>query len=99
MKHAWVYFDTSKQVGDEGYLKIFENAEAARVWLMVNEPKGAAFEYPVIPQQTLPISVQPINRSSEMNTPEIAIWAVVVFAVLTVVGIVQRGDGMPKVEN
>jgi hypothetical protein len=34
-----------------------------------------------------------------MITPELAIWAIVLVAMLAVVVIVYRGDGMPKVES
>jgi hypothetical protein len=34
-----------------------------------------------------------------MIMPEIAVWAIVVVAMLAVVLIIYRGDGMPKVES
>jgi len=47
--------DTSKQVGDRDYLKVFANADAAEAWFAENDPEGVAFEYDVIgpPSQRL----------------------------------------------
>jgi hypothetical protein len=39
------------------------------------------------------------KEEGEMITPETAIWAIVVVAVLAVVVIVYRGDRMPNVES
>jgi hypothetical protein len=43
-----VYVDTSKQVGDPDYLKVFANADAAATWFAENDPEGVAFEYEVL---------------------------------------------------
>jgi hypothetical protein len=48
MKTVWIYVDTSKEVGDAGHLKVFENLHIAERWLEANDPEGVAFEYPVI---------------------------------------------------
>jgi hypothetical protein len=45
---VWVYVDTSKQVGDKDYLKIFASVESAGAWLGENDPEGVAFEHDVI---------------------------------------------------
>ena len=42
-----IYVD-SKQVGDPGHLKVFENADAAEAWFAENDPEGVAFEYEVM---------------------------------------------------
>jgi hypothetical protein len=34
-----------------------------------------------------------------MSTVEIAIWALIALAVLAVIAIIWRGDGLPKVER
>ena len=47
MKTVWIYFDTSKQVGDHEHLKVFANADAAEAWFAENDPEGVAFEYEV----------------------------------------------------
>ena len=41
---VFVYVDTSKQVGDEDYIKVFANADAAETWFEQNDPEGVAFE-------------------------------------------------------
>jgi hypothetical protein len=43
-----IYMDTSKQVGEREYLKVFANADAAEAWFAENDPEGVAFEYEVI---------------------------------------------------
>jgi hypothetical protein len=48
MKTVWIYFYTSKQVGDHEHLKVFANADAAEAWFAENDPEGVAFEYEVI---------------------------------------------------
>jgi hypothetical protein len=45
---VWVYVNTSKQVGDPEHLKIFSDPDIARRWFARFDPKGVAFEYPVI---------------------------------------------------
>ena len=45
---AWIYVDTSKQVGDVDHLKVFVDEDAAEAWLAENDPEGVAFEYEVI---------------------------------------------------
>ena len=45
---VWVYVNTSKQVGDPEYLKIFSDPDIARRWFARFDPKGVAFEYSVI---------------------------------------------------
>lgn len=47
MNTVWVYVDTSKRVGDDEYLKVFGNRDAADEWLAVHDPKGVAHQYPV----------------------------------------------------
>jgi hypothetical protein len=44
---AWIYTDTSKQVGDEDHLKVFAIDDAANQWFAENAPEGVAFGYPV----------------------------------------------------
>ena len=43
-----IYVDTSKQVGDPDYLKVFANANAAGTWFEENDPEGVAFQYKVL---------------------------------------------------
>jgi hypothetical protein len=43
-----IYVNTSKQVGDPEYLKVFANADAAETWLQENDPAGVAFECEVL---------------------------------------------------
>jgi hypothetical protein len=45
---VWIYVDSSKQVGDEGHLKVFASADAARAWFVEYDPEGVALEYPVM---------------------------------------------------
>jgi hypothetical protein len=40
MKTVWIYFETSKQVGDHEHLKVFANADAAEAWFAENDPEG-----------------------------------------------------------
>jgi hypothetical protein len=44
---AWIYVDTSKEVGDVDPFKVFATPNAADRWLAGNDPDGVAFEYPV----------------------------------------------------
>ena len=44
---AWIYIDTSKQVGDADHVKAFVTRDAAQAWLDEHDPEGVAFEYPV----------------------------------------------------
>jgi hypothetical protein len=44
---VWIYIDTSKDVGDQDYLKVFASPEAAEEWFRDNDPEGVAFEYEV----------------------------------------------------
>ena len=46
---VWIYVDTSKQVGDRAYLKVFDSQTAAQAWFDVHDPEGVAFEYDVNP--------------------------------------------------
>ena len=48
MTTAWVYVNTSKQVGDRDHLKLFASADAAEAWFATHDPEGVAFEYDVI---------------------------------------------------
>jgi hypothetical protein len=43
-----IYVNTSKQVGDHDYLKVFANADAAATWFEENDPEGVAFEYEIL---------------------------------------------------
>jgi hypothetical protein len=43
-----IYIDTSKEVGDKDYLKVFATQDAAETWLEENDPEGVAFEYEVL---------------------------------------------------
>jgi hypothetical protein len=45
---VWIYVNTSKEVGDEGHLKVFASEEAAERWFADHDPEGVAFEYPVV---------------------------------------------------
>ena len=45
---VFVYFNTSKQVGDPEHIKVFATADAAATWFEENDPGGVAFEYEVI---------------------------------------------------
>jgi hypothetical protein len=45
---AYVYVNTSKQVGDPEHIKVFATTDAAENWFEENDPEGVAFEYPVI---------------------------------------------------
>ena len=49
LEYVWVYYDTNKQMGDEGHLMIFATGEAADKWIAENDPEGVAWSYPVIP--------------------------------------------------
>jgi len=44
---AFIYVNTSKQVGDAGHLKVFANVDAEK-WFEENDPEGVAFEYEVL---------------------------------------------------
>jgi hypothetical protein len=48
MKTVLIYVDTSKQVGDREYLKVFASEAAAETWLQENDPEGVVFEYEVM---------------------------------------------------
>jgi hypothetical protein len=43
-----IYVDTSKQVGEADYLKVFANSDAAETCFEENDPEGVAFEYEVL---------------------------------------------------
>jgi hypothetical protein len=45
---VWVYFNTSKQVGDKDHVRVFANTDAAETWFEENAPEGVAFEYEVL---------------------------------------------------
>jgi hypothetical protein len=45
---VWIYVDTSKQVGDKDYLKVFANEDAAETWFQKNDPEGVTFQYEVM---------------------------------------------------
>jgi hypothetical protein len=45
---VFVYINTSKEVGDIDYVKVFANREAAERWFEENDPGGVAFEYQVL---------------------------------------------------
>ena len=45
---VFVYVNTSKQVGDVDYIKVFATTEAAEKWFDENDPEGVAFEYDVL---------------------------------------------------
>ena len=45
---VFVYVNTSKQVGDVGYIKVSANVDAAEKWFEDNDPEGVAFEYDVL---------------------------------------------------
>ena len=49
LEYVWVYYDTNKQMGDEGHLMIFATGEAADKWIAENDPEGVAWSYPVRP--------------------------------------------------
>jgi hypothetical protein len=51
MKYAWVYVDTSKQVGDGDHVRLFADADSVHAWFMVHDPEEVAFEYPIICEQ------------------------------------------------
>ena len=44
---AWIYVNTSKQVGDPEHVKVFATADAAATWSEENDPEGVAFEYEI----------------------------------------------------
>ena len=44
---VWIYFNTSKDVGDRDHLKVFADEAAAEPWFKENDPGGVAFEYEV----------------------------------------------------
>ena len=48
MNLVWVYYDTNKQMGDEGHLVIFASGEAADEWLAIHDPEGVFWSYPVV---------------------------------------------------
>ena len=45
---VFVYVNTSKQLEDSEYIKVFANSDAAERWLDENDPEGVAFEYEVL---------------------------------------------------
>jgi hypothetical protein len=45
---VWIYIDTSKEVSDADYLKVFATKDASEAWLQENDPEGVAFEYEVL---------------------------------------------------
>jgi hypothetical protein len=45
---VWIYVDTSKQVGDKDYRKVFATVDATRDWLAKHNAEGVAFEYPIM---------------------------------------------------
>ena len=45
---VFIYVNTSKQVGDPDYIKVFANQDAAETWFEENDPDGVAFEYEVL---------------------------------------------------
>ena len=45
---VFVYVNTSKQVGDVDYIKVFATTDAAEKWFEENDPEGVAFEYDVL---------------------------------------------------
>jgi hypothetical protein len=48
MNTVWIYVNTSKEVGDLDYFKVFANEEAAERWFEDNDLEGVAFEYLVL---------------------------------------------------
>jgi hypothetical protein len=47
-KSVWIYVDSRKRRGNRNHLKVFVDLKAAKKWFAENDPKGVAFEYPVI---------------------------------------------------
>ena len=47
MKAVLIYVDTSKEVGDVDYHKVFANTPRGK-WFEDNDPEGVVFEYEVI---------------------------------------------------
>jgi hypothetical protein len=45
---VFIYVNSSKQVDDKDYLKVFATTDAAETWLEENGPEGVAFEYEVL---------------------------------------------------
>ena len=45
---VFVYVNTSKQLEDPEYIKVFATTDAAERWLDENDPEGVAFEYEVL---------------------------------------------------
>lgn len=45
---AFVYVNTSKQVGNADHIKVFANVDAAEKRFEENDPEGVAFEYEVL---------------------------------------------------
>ena len=45
---AFVYVNTSKQIGDPDHIKVFANQDAAETWFEENDPEDVAFEYEVL---------------------------------------------------
>jgi hypothetical protein len=48
MKTVWIYYDTSKQMGDVDHLKVFATGDDADAWFAEHDPEGVAWEYPVL---------------------------------------------------
>jgi len=48
MEYVWIYYDTNKQMGDDGHLVIFASGEAADEWLAIHDPEGVFWSYPVV---------------------------------------------------
>jgi hypothetical protein len=60
MTTAWVYVDTSKEVGDRDHLKVFATPGAADEWFKENDPEGVAIGYEVLGDETRQRSYCPI---------------------------------------
>jgi hypothetical protein len=45
---VFIYVNTSKEVGDAEYIKVFATRDAAEKWFEENDPEGVAFEYEVL---------------------------------------------------
>lgn len=49
-KTVWIYEDGHKRVGDLDWVKVFSTEEAAKWWLVENDPEGVAWAYPIEPE-------------------------------------------------
>jgi hypothetical protein len=53
VRTVWIYTDTTKRVGDEDHLRVFESPGVFERWKETQDPEAQAFEYVVIEGDTV----------------------------------------------